>query len=96
VLLEIGNALSRQRYRAAAISLLQSLESDSSVELLPLTEELYAQALQLYCTRPDKEWGLIDCASFVVMSERRISKALTADEHYQQFGFRPLLRENDR
>jgi predicted nucleic acid-binding protein len=28
VLLEIGNALSRQRYRAAAISLLQALERD--------------------------------------------------------------------
>jgi len=37
VLLEIGNALSRQRYRAAAIRLLQSLEADPSVEVLPLT-----------------------------------------------------------
>jgi len=93
VLLEIGNALSRQRYRSAATSLLQALESDPSVEVLPLTDELYARALQLYCARPDKDWGLIDCASFVVMSERRISKALTADEHYQQCGFQALLRE---
>lgn len=95
VLLEIGNALSRQRYRAAAVSLLQALEADPSVEVLPLSEELYARALQLYCTRPDKEWGLIDCASFVVMSERAMTKALTADEHFQQCGFRALLREGD-
>jgi predicted nucleic acid-binding protein len=95
VLLEIGNALSRQRYRAAAVSLLRALEADPSVAVLPLSEELYARALELYCSRPDKEWGLIDCASFVVMSDRAITKALTADEHYQQAGFRGLLREGD-
>ena len=95
VLLEIGNALSRQRHRAAAIRLLQALEADPSVEVLSLSEELYARALQLYCSRLDKEWGLIDCASFVVMSERGLTKALTADEHFQQAGFRALLREGD-
>jgi predicted nucleic acid-binding protein len=93
VLLEIGNALSRQRYRAAAVSLLQALEADPCVEVLPLSDELYSLALELYCSRPDKEWGLIDCASFVVMSERAMTKALTADEHFQQSGFRALLRE---
>ena len=95
VLLEIGNALARQRYRAAAVSLLRALEADPSVEVLPLSEELYTRALQLYCSRPDKEWGLIDCASFVVMSERALTKALTADEHFQQCGLRALLREGD-
>lgn len=93
VLLEIGNALARQRYRAAAIPLLRALEADRSVEVLPLSEELYARALALYCSRPDKEWGLIDCASFVVMTERGLTKALTADEHFRQCGFRVLLRE---
>jgi hypothetical protein len=95
VLLEIGNALSRQRYRAAAVSLLQALEADSGVEVLPLSEELYVRALRLYCTRSDKEWGLIDCVSFLVMSERAMTKALTTDEHFQQCGFRALLREGD-
>jgi predicted nucleic acid-binding protein len=92
VLLEIGNALSRQRYRAAAASLLQALEEDPSVEVLPLTEELYARAMDLFVSRPDKEWGLIDCVSFEVMSDRGMKKALTADVHFQQCGFRALLR----
>ncbi len=95
VLLEIGNALARQRYRSAAVSLLQALGADPSVEVLPLSDELYMRALQLYCSRSDKEWGLIDCASFVVMSERGMTKALTADEHFPQCGFRALLREGD-
>jgi predicted nucleic acid-binding protein len=93
VLLEIGNALSRRRYRAAAVQLLSSLHSDSSVEVVDLSADLYTKAFDLYRDRPDKEWGLIDCVSFVVMEARGISKALTADEHFEQAGFRALLRE---
>lgn len=93
VLLEIGSFLARLRFRPAAISLLRSLEADPTVELLPLTEELYARALQLFESRPDKEWGLIDCVSFIVMADRGLTKALTADEHFEQGGFRALLRE---
>lgn len=90
--LEIGNALSKQRYRGAAIQLLDSLEADPTVEIIALSEILYSKALQLYRERRDKEWGLVDCASFVVMTERNISEALTTDEHFQQAGFRALLR----
>lgn len=94
VMLEIGNALSKQRYRRAAVELLQSLEADPQVEIIPLTENLYAQALQFYCKRLDKEWGLTDCVSFVVMQERKLTEALTTDEHFQQVGFRALLLED--
>lgn len=94
VLLEIGNALSRLRYRSAAISLLRALEADSSVSIVPLTDTLYSRAFDMYASRADKEWGLIDCVSFVVMSERGLGKALTADEHFEQCGFKALLRES--
>ncbi|MFM5956954.1 MAG: PIN domain-containing protein, partial [Dolichospermum sp.] len=42
--------------------------------------------------REDKEWGLVDCISFIVMQDRGITDALTADTHFQQAGFRALLR----
>ncbi|MFN8489775.1 MAG: PIN domain-containing protein [Caldilineaceae bacterium] len=93
VLLEIGNALSGQRFRAGAIKLLVALENDPSVGIVPLTEPLYTQAFTLYKERPDKEWGLIDCLSFVVMLERKIGEALTTDTHFQQAGYKALLRE---
>lgn len=41
VILEIGNALSKQRYRKAAVTLLESLEQDPNVEIIPISEELY-------------------------------------------------------
>ena len=40
----------------------------------------------------DKEWGLIDCVSFVVMEYRGITEALTSDAHFEQAGFQALLR----
>ncbi len=95
VQLEIGNALSKQRYRHAAIQLLDALEADSTVEIVPLSEALYTQALRLYRERPDKEWGLIDCVSFIVMEERSITEALTGDAHFQQAGFQALLKKDE-
>lgn len=93
VVLEIGNALSKRRYRAASVALLNALEHDPAVEVVPLSEMLYAQAVRLYSERPDKEWGLTDCISFTLMRERGLSDALTADDHFRQAGFRALLAE---
>ncbi|MDB9528586.1 type II toxin-antitoxin system VapC family toxin [Oscillatoria sp. CS-180] len=92
ILLEIGNALSKARYRAAAIQLLESLEADPTVEVISLTDSLYESAFNLFRQREDKEWGLVDCISFVVMQERGMTDALTADTHFQQAGFRALLK----
>ena len=95
VLLEIGNALSKERFRAAAVRLLSALESDPAVEIVPLSEGLYARAFQLFRDRPDKEWGLTDCVSFAVMEERELAEALTTDDHFAQAGFRALMREEE-
>jgi hypothetical protein len=92
ILLEIGNALAKQRYRAAAIELLESLDADPTIEVVLLTQDLYRLALNLFKQREDKEWGLVDCISFIVMRERGITDALTADTHFQQAGFRALLK----
>ena len=93
VVLEIGNALARLPYRNAAIELLDSLEQDKNVEIVPLTEELYGMAMKLYRERSDKEWGITDCISFVVMQDLGLVEALTTDEHFKQAGFRSLLIE---
>ncbi len=91
VVLAIGNALAKQRYRAAAVTLLEALENDPAVEIIPLSERLFTLAMHLYRERVDKEWGLTDCVSFAAMRERGIMDALTTDAHFRQAGFRPLL-----
>jgi len=93
ILLEIGNALSKRPFRKASVVLLKSLEADENVIIIPLSEELYQKGMSLFTKRNDKEWGLIDCISFVVMDERGITAALTTDTHFQQAGFHVLMRE---
>ena len=58
---------------------------------VPLSEDLFTLAADLYKRYTDKEWGLTDCVSFVLMRERGIQEALTADTDFRQAGFRALL-----
>jgi len=91
ILLEIGNALAKVRYRDAAVKMLTALESDPKVEIVPASDDLYQRAFELYRERTDKDWGLIDCLSFVVMTDLGLAEALTADKHFEQAGFHPML-----
>ncbi|HQZ81797.1 MAG TPA: type II toxin-antitoxin system VapC family toxin [Pyrinomonadaceae bacterium] len=93
ILLEIGNALASERYRPAAVKLLDALQDDALIEIVPLTEDLLGKAVDLFRNRADKEWGLVDCVSFVAMQERGLTEALTPDRHFEQAGFRALLRD---
>jgi predicted nucleic acid-binding protein len=38
-----------------------------------------------------QRWGLTDCASFLIMEEKGITEALSADRDFQQAGFNALL-----
>jgi hypothetical protein len=52
---------------------------------------LFEAGLDLYDKRPDKDWSLTDCISFLVMQRDQIDQALTADRHFRQAGFSTLL-----
>jgi len=81
------------RFRQRAVEVVKLLQLDSEVEVVPQTNELFAKALLLYSQRQDKEWGCVDCASFLIMQERGISEVLAYDEHFRQAGFSLLLRD---
>lgn len=67
--------------------------TDPNVEVVPLTKELFISALRLFQSRSDKEWGIVDCLSCIVIQTYGITDVLTTDKHFQQMGFRVLLRE---
>jgi predicted nucleic acid-binding protein len=92
VLLEIGNALAKG-YKHEAIEIIEEFLHSEETEIVHLTPELFQQAFELYQTYQDKEWGLIDCVSFVVMRKKGVSQALTFDRHFVQAGFQVLMRE---
>ncbi len=89
VLLEIANSLAR-RYKNEAIEVIEQFLNSEDVEVIRLTPEIFDRAFELYKTRPDKEWGLVDCVSFIVMQDRNIRKVLTFDQHFAQAGFQIL------
>jgi uncharacterized protein len=92
VLVEIGNALARLRWRQLGIVTLEALRTDTNIEIVPVDTSLLERAVNLYSTRPDKEWGLTDCISFVVMEQRHLRQVLTTDRHFEQAGFQNIVR----
>lgn len=92
VLTEVANTLSAQRLRAGFLSLLDDLQSDSGVVIVGPEADTFAQGIELYRSRSDKDWSLTDCISFVVMNREGITEALTADRDFEQAGFKALLK----
>jgi predicted nucleic acid-binding protein len=93
VLWEIADGLAAVRFRLQAAKSVRAFLANPHVEVVLASAELLDAALTLFQNRSDKEWSLTDCASFIVMTERGLTDALTSDEHFRQAGFRPLLLE---
>jgi len=53
---------------------------------------LFERGIALYESRPDKDWSLTDCISFLTMEDMRILDAVTGDHHFEQAGFNALLK----
>ena len=65
-----------------------------SVILVRVTEEIEERALDLLFAYQDKTWGVVDCASLVVMEDLGCRHALGFDRHFveasRQRGFQLL------
>ena len=92
VLTEVCNLLSSPKLRHKAHALIEELEAASDTEVIHPDWSLWTLSVQLYAARPDKSWSLTDCISFVVMQDRGLTEALTADRHFEQAGFTILLK----
>ena len=93
VLMELGDSLAgTAQGRQEFVSLRADLQTDPDVSLVASESQLMDEAVALYQSRPDKEWSLTDCTSFVVMQKDGIMEALTGDHHFEQAGFVVLLK----
>ena len=91
IVVELGSYFSRSQLRPLFEIVVEDLANDPRHTVIPATRELFDRGMQLFTRRPDKEWSLTDCISFVVMEERGLGEALTADRHFEQAGFTALL-----
>lgn len=94
VLAELLNDFGRRgrMLRLAAKRLVDELVHNENLTIVPQTSKQFQSALALYGDRADKNWGLTDCASFLVMQAMGLTEALTYDKHFEQVGFQALLR----
>lgn len=91
VLLEVADALSAPNLRAKTIQFVNRLRHAPILRIIPVSDDLLTDGWSLYSQRLDKNWGLTDCTSFVVMLSEQITQAFTSDRHFEQAGFIKLL-----
>jgi predicted nucleic acid-binding protein len=92
VVIEVGNSLTKVGDRAVFVDFYRALRQGTKLEVIAASTELQDRGAELFGERLDKEWSLTDCISFVIMSERGMHEALSADRDFEEAGFRALLR----
>ncbi len=93
ILIEVANGMS-DKNRLAAADFIDRAYKTANTKVVPLNRKLLKRAVKIYRERQDKEWGLTDCISFIVMQDQGLTDALTNDHHFQQAGFKVLLKDN--
>ena len=95
VLIKVANTFSKVAWLTAAQQIIAAVRQSAdmgAVTVVHVDEELWDRGWRLFVERSDKNWGLTDCISFVVMQDRQISQAFTSDHHFEQAGFMRLIK----
>jgi uncharacterized protein len=70
---------------------LDRIERTAALTVINPDDALVSAAKLMIRRHAEHGYSFADCLSFCLMSERHIREALTADEHFRQAGFEPLL-----
>ena len=93
IITELADGLAKPSHRRRVfMDLYRDLKANPNLVIMPYASGLLSDGISLYGQRPDKEWTLTDCVSFVVMRNAGLQDALTGDRHFEQAGFVALLK----
>lgn len=89
ILTEIAALLPRRSRitQAQMLAFVDSLLTAPQITIVHIDPQLHAEAWAMLKAHADKEWSLVDAASFVVMSRRGLLEALATDHHFEQARF---------
>jgi predicted nucleic acid-binding protein len=73
--------------RADLVQFVNYVLSLPQLEVVHVDLALHAEAWAMLERMTDKEWSLVDAASFVVMLRLGIIEAFTSDHHFTRAGF---------
>ena len=71
---------------------MDTIERSEALAVEWIGPDRFNAAAAVFRKHSDKEWSFTDCVSIAVMRELRIREAFTADPHFKQAGFVPLLK----
>jgi hypothetical protein len=92
VLTELADGMAGVEDREVFARFYDALREDPDVRIFESDPALFETGLALFRSRQDKEWSLTDCISFAVMKQEGLTEALTGDHHFEQAGFKALLK----
>ncbi len=72
-------------------SLFDTVATSAACHVEWMDPEHFEQTRRFFLKHHDKSWSFTDCFSFVTMRALAVREALTADIHFRQAGFNPLL-----
>lgn len=91
VLAEFLNTMAPALWRSAAAEAVRRLRRSSRVQVIEANRSQWDDAFELYTSRQDKEWSLVDCASILLCERMSIARVFTSDHHFAQAGLTVLL-----
>ncbi len=94
VLTEVANTFSKAALRPLAHQVIAAFQASVRLrvaQLVHVDAGLWQRGWQFFLDRPDKDWSLTDCISFLVMQDRKVRRAFTADRHFEQAAYEKLM-----
>jgi predicted nucleic acid-binding protein len=84
---ETWTFLHRKEGHRRAVAFFDMLATSARVEVVPVSEELEAQALRWLRRHDEREYSFVDATSFALMKSLRIKRALAFDGDFEAAGF---------
>jgi predicted nucleic acid-binding protein len=92
VLLEVADALCKTNLRQKTYAYINGIkQAPDVIKIIPVEQSLLDRGWAIYHQYSDKDLGLTDCISFVLMRQEGITEAFTSDRHFEQAGFTKLM-----
>lgn len=89
-ILELYDWCADPRNRDLPPKIHSDLELNPRARIVSVSQDLLESGIEHYENRPDQDWELTDCTSFVLMDELGLYRVLTFDDDFTAAGFLAL------